>query len=188
VRIAERGAADGHHLAFGKDQPAARVGPELVAEVDGRVVRVLLEGEGLRARRQVHRDVRVQPAEIGQPRNQPLRGKGRHHGQLEHEAHLVPGADLQRVAAYLVEVAANARGIFAAHVGQREALAHAREQRNAQALLEHRHLPPDGALRERQFGRRAGEAAEPRRGLEGLQRAEVGNVFSHRRYSAGVGP
>ncbi|MCY1231745.1 hypothetical protein D9M72_442050 [compost metagenome] len=119
------------------------------------------------------------PRKIRQARDQPLGGKGGHHRQLQCVAHGAAGGNFQRVALQVVQVPADARGVFAPSIGQLQAPAHAGEQRHAQALLQLRHLPPHRAVRQRQLCRGAGKAAQPCRSLEGLQRAQVGDVVSH---------
>ncbi|CFW32936.1 Uncharacterised protein [Bordetella pertussis] len=64
-------------------------------------------------------------------------------------------------------------------VGQHDAAAHAREQLHAQAVLQAGHLAIDRAVRQRQLFGGAREAAQPRRGLEGLQGAQIRDTVTH---------
>ena len=77
--------------------------------------------------------------------------------------------------------AADIAQIEPAGIGERDPLAHAHEQRQAELILDLADLAADGALGEVQLGGRPGEAFMPGGGLESQKRAERGDEPALRR-------
>ncbi|MNT12332.1 hypothetical protein D3C72_1472560 [compost metagenome] len=123
---------------------------------------------------QVAQDAGVARVEAVEPRHQPFRGKGGQRGQMEGASAGAMRNRLQRGAADALQ-----RGrqlLLVAHAGfsQQDAPLLAPEQRNLQQVLQRLHLPADGALGQRQFGRGPREAQVARAGLEGQQQGHGG--------------
>ncbi len=152
--------------------------PVGVAEVQRGVELGVGEEERAGAVGQVDRDLRVQPLETLEPRQQPLGAEGRHHRQFDRAAALVPhhrqGVALHRVEAYRHPPAIGQPGL-----GELDPAPRATEQLDTEELLERGDLPADRALGQGQLLRRLGEALVARGGFEADQRGGGRDLASH---------
>ncbi len=168
-----------HQLALGKQQHALRSRPQSVPVIQRAIEGLVLELEGQRAHRQADGDVAVFPLEVRQARDQPGRGQGGHDGDVDAAAHAGAADQAEGVFFDLVQVVADAAGVFRPVVGQHDAPPHPGEQLHAQARLQAGHLAVDRAVGQGQFLGRARKAAQAGGGFERLQGAQVGNAVSH---------
>ncbi len=177
--LGQFGRADRHQLALGKQQPALRAGPEPVPVIQRAVERLVLELERQRAHGQADGDVAVLALEIREARDQPGGRQGGHDGNVNAAPHAGPADKPEGVFFDLVQMVTDAAGVFGAVVGQHDAAAHPGEKLHAQPRLQAGHLPVDRAVGQRQLLGGARKTAQPGRGLECLQGAQIGNAVSH---------
>jgi hypothetical protein len=178
-------AADRHHVLV--EQPhGARARPvrdlRARAGVERGVELGVVEEERARARLDVHHHVGTAPGEVGQPRDQPARGEGRHRRQRQRAARaggVVVGHGVERVALDGLEAARDLARVGPAAGRQRDAVARAAEQRDAQEGLERADLARHRALREREFLRRARVALVARGGVEAQEGLQWRDLAAH---------
>ena len=117
--------------------------------------------------------------EVGEARDQPLGGKGGHHGDGQPAMGRVDGLQLAPCKRDLVEGGRDRGQELHGGLGKDHGAALALEQWHAGPLLQRGDLVADGALRHGQFVGGAGEAEVTGRGFEGAEGIQGGKLAFH---------
>ena len=129
-------------------------------------------------RRDLHVDAGMQRVELREARNQPADGECRR--ELEPQQVLVRALlQLARRVVDLVERSAQRPEVRGALRGQVDAALRAHEELGAEPVLERADVPTHRALRDRELGRRAGDAPVAGDGLEGPDGIERRQAAEH---------
>jgi hypothetical protein len=154
------------HRDQARPRPAAIAHREI--DVPGREIRQRL------ARPHVDVDVGMPAVEVGQARDQPVRGERGQHADGQRPVR--PRAQFRDATGDAVQRLAHRGGEHATRLGEFHAATPPVEQRHAELAFQSLHLMADRPVRDMQFGAGAGEILVAGGGLEGAQRGKRGQA------------